>query len=44
MGKNLIQINGGKMININVNVENVMYVKKIVSGIFVHVFVKMKLI
>ena len=30
MKENLIQINGGITININVNVKNVMYVKKMV--------------
>ena len=38
--ENVSQINGGIMININVNVKNVMYVKKIMFGILLHVFVK----
>ena len=29
-GKNIIQINGGIMINVDVSVENVMHVKKII--------------
>ena len=39
MEKIVIQINGGKMIN--VSVRNVMYVKKIMFGILLHVIVKM---
>ena len=42
MEKNVTQINGGIMINIDVNVENVMYVKKIIFGILLHEFVKME--
>ena len=38
----VIQINGGIMINVDVSVANVMYVKKIVSGILLHVIVKME--
>ena len=30
--KNLIQVNGGIMINVDVNVKSVMYVKKIMLG------------
>ena len=30
--KKLIQVNGGIMINVDVNVKNVMYVKKIMLG------------
>ena len=33
----VIQINGGIMINVNVSVKNVMYVKKIMFGILLHV-------
>ena len=32
-----IQINGGIMINVNVSVKNVMYVKKIAFGTLLHV-------
>ena len=39
-GKNVIQINGGIMINVDVNVNNVIYVKTIVFGIFLQGFVK----
>ena len=42
MEENVIQINGGIMINFDVNVKSVMYVKKIMSGILLHVIVKMR--
>ena len=38
----LIQINGGIMINVDLSVKNVMYAKKIMFGILLHVIVKMK--
>ena len=41
-GKNLIQINAGIMINIDVSVKNIMHVKKIIFGIFLHVVAKME--
>ena len=37
--KNIIQINGGIMVNFNVSVENTMYVKMIMFGILLHVVV-----
>ena len=40
--KNAIQINGGTTINVNVSVKNIIYVKKIMFGILLHVVVKMK--
>ena len=40
MEENVLQINGGITINVDVNVKNVMYVKKIIFGILLHVFVK----
>ena len=40
--KNVIQINYGIMINVNVSVKNIIYVKKIILEILVHVFVKME--
>ena len=40
MEENLIQNNVGIMININVNVKNIMSVKKIISRILLHVIVK----
>ena len=40
--ENVIQINGGIMINVNVSVKNVNYVKKIMFGILLHVFIKME--
>ena len=42
MEENLNQINGGIMINADVNVKNVMYVKKIMLGILLHVTVKIE--
>ena len=42
MGENVIQINGGIMINVDVSVKSVMYVKKIMLGILLHVIVKME--
>ena len=38
----VFQINGGIMINVDVSVKNVVYVKKIVFGIQLQVIVKMK--
>ena len=42
MEENVIQINGGIMINVNVSVKNIMYVKKTMFGILLHVIVKME--
>ena len=42
MEQNVIQINGGIMINATVSVENVMYVKKVIFGIQLYVVVKME--
>ena len=42
MKENVIQINGGIMINVDVSVKNVMYVKNIVFGILLHVILKWK--
>ena len=39
-GRNCNQINGGIMINVDVSVKNVKYVKKIMFGILLHEFVK----
>ena len=44
MGENGIKINGGIMIHVDVSVTNVMYVKKIMFGILLHVVVKMEII
>ena len=41
-GKNVIQVNEGIMKNVDVNVKNVMYVKKIIFGIVIHVVYKME--
>ena len=40
MEENVIQINSGTTINAVVSVENVMYVKKIMFGILLHVAMK----
>ena len=40
MEENVIQTNGGISINANVSVKNVMYVKKIIFQILLHVVVK----
>ena len=42
MEKNIIQINVGIMINVDVSVKNVMYVKKIMFGSLLHAVVKME--
>ena len=42
MEENLLQINGGITINVDVSIKNIIYVKKIVFGILVHVVVKME--
>ena len=41
MKENVIQINGGIMINVKVSVKNIMHVKKIVFGTLLYVLVKM---
>ena len=42
MEENIIQINGGVTINVDVSVKNVMYLKNIIFGILLHVVVKME--
>ena len=42
MEENVIQIDGGITINVDVSVKNVMYVKKIMFGILLHVAVKIE--
>ena len=42
MEENVIQINGGIIIDVDVSVKNVMYVKNIMFGIPLHVTVKME--
>ena len=39
----VIQINDGTVINVDVSVKNVMYVKKIMFGILLHVILKWKI-
>ena len=41
-GKNVIQINDGIIINVDVSVKKLMYVKNIMFGIPLHVIVKME--
>ena len=42
MGENVMQVNGGIKINVNVSVKNVMYVKKYIFGIPLHVVAKIE--
>ena len=42
MGENVIEINDGMTINVNVRLKNIMYVKNIMLGILQHVVVKME--
>ena len=42
MEKNVIQINGGITINVDVSVKNIIYVKKIIFGLLLRVVAKMK--
>ena len=44
MERNVIQMNGGIIINIDASVKNVMFVKKIIFEILLHAAVKMKVI
>ena len=41
MEENVIQIKSGITISVDVSVKNIIYVKKIVFGILLHVVVKM---
>ena len=41
MEENVIQINGGIKINADVNVKNIIYVKKSIFGILLHEVAKM---
>ena len=42
MEENVILTNGGITANVDVNVKNVIYVKKIMFGILLHVIVEME--
>ena len=42
MGQNVVQTNGGITINVYVSVKSIVYVKKIMYGILLHVIVKME--
>ena len=40
MEENVIHIKSGIMINVDVSVKNIIYVKKVIFGILLHVVVK----
>ena len=42
MEENVIQINGGIMINVDVSVKSIIYVKKVMFRILLHVIVKIE--
>ena len=42
MKEDVVQINGGIMINVDVSVKKLMYVKKIMFAILLHVIAKME--
>ena len=42
MKEDVVQINGGIMINVDVSVKKLMYVKKITFAILLHVIAKME--
>ena len=42
MKENVTQVNGGKMINVEVSVKNVMHDKKIIYGTMLHAAEKME--
>ena len=42
MKRNVVHINGGIKINVYVSVENVIYIKKIIFRILIHVVVKIE--
>ena len=42
MKENVIQVNEGITINVNVSARSIIYVKKIIFGISVHVFVRVE--
>ena len=42
MVENVIQINGGIPINVDVSVKSIIYVKMIIFGILLHIVVKME--
>ena len=44
MGKNVIQINGGITINVDVSVKKFLHVKKIMIRILLHLIVEMEYI
>ena len=42
MEKIVVEINGGIIINVDASVKNIMYVKRIMFGILLHITVKME--
>ena len=42
MEENVTQINGGITINVDASVKDIIYLKKIIFGILLHVIVKMQ--
>ena len=42
MEENVIKINGGIMINVDVNIKNIIYVKRIIFAILLHIAVKVQ--
>ena len=42
MEENVIQINGGIMINVDVSVKSIIFVENIIFGILLHVVLKME--
>ena len=40
MEENIIQINGGITVNVDVSIKSIMYLKKIIFGILLNVVVK----
>ena len=44
MVENVIQIKSGIMINVDVSVKDIIYVKKIIFGILLHVIAKLVII
>ena len=42
MEENISEINGGVIINVDASVRNIMYVKKIMFGILLHITMKME--
>ena len=41
MEENVIQVSGGITINVDLSLKNIVYVKKVIFGILLHVIAKM---